>query len=220
MIAPTALYVVGVAVFTIDNDLFCTAVTVSVSVGEVAPPPEAEAMFVTEPLSRSACVIVYDAVQVIDAPGARLAVAGQLASVALWGTLNAADAAMVGSGPANFVPSLVLVRTGVCLLILAAVTQISRRITRLPHVVNALAQETLIVYFVHICIVYGSIWNPGLRYFFGTTLTPLPLVAIIVALIVAMAMLAAFWNRWKHMHPRLVRTVVLATGILMLLRVW
>ena len=43
----------------------------------------AEATLVTEPASRSAWVIVYDAVQVIDAPGARLAVAGQDSSVAL-----------------------------------------------------------------------------------------------------------------------------------------
>ena len=54
-----------------------SAVTVSVSVGEVTVPFEAEATFVTEPESRSAWVIVYDAVQVIDAAGARLAVAGQ-----------------------------------------------------------------------------------------------------------------------------------------------
>ena len=54
-----------------------TAVTVSVSVGEVAVPFVAEATLVTEPASRSAWVIVYDAVHVIDAPGARLAVAGQ-----------------------------------------------------------------------------------------------------------------------------------------------
>lgn len=141
-----------------------------------------------------------------------------LGLVALWAALNAADIAMVGSGPANFVPSLVLIRAGACLLILAAVTQVSRRITRLPHVVNALAQETLIVYFVHICIVYGSIWNPGLRYIFGTTLTPLPLAAIVVALVAAMAQLAASWNRWKHQHPRRVRLVVVATGALMLLR--
>ncbi len=33
-------------------------------------PEEAEAVFVTDPASRSACVIVCEAVQVTDAPGA------------------------------------------------------------------------------------------------------------------------------------------------------
>ena len=60
----------------------------------------AEAMLVTEPASRSAWVTVYDAVQVIDAPGARLAVAGQDSSVAL--------SSLTVNGPANVtLPELV-----------------------------------------------------------------------------------------------------------------
>ena len=55
---PTALYVCGVAVFTIVSAGDCSAVTVSVSVGEVTVPFVAEATLVTEPPSRSACVIV------------------------------------------------------------------------------------------------------------------------------------------------------------------
>ena len=38
---------------------------------ESVPPAEAFAVFVTEPLSRSACVIEYDAVHVTDSPGSR-----------------------------------------------------------------------------------------------------------------------------------------------------
>ena len=77
---------------TIDNAGDWTAVTVAVSVGEVVVPFVAEAMLVTEPESRSAWVIVYDAVQVIDPPGARLAVAGHDSSVALSSlTVNGPD---------------------------------------------------------------------------------------------------------------------------------
>ena len=47
---------------------------------------------------------------------------------------------------------------------------------------------------------------------------PLPMLLVILLLIVAMTVLAAWWNRWKHMHPRRVRAVVLAIGVLMLLR--
>ncbi len=62
------------------------------SVGEVVVPLVAEAMLVTEPESRSAWVIVYDAVQVMKSPGARLAVAGQVSSVALSSlTVNGPD---------------------------------------------------------------------------------------------------------------------------------
>src|ERR1019366_2563325 len=82
MTSPTALYVVGVAVLTIVSAGDWTAVTVLVSVGEVPgvvpKNPWADATLVTLPASSSAWVIVKLAVQVIEAPGARLAVAGQL----------------------------------------------------------------------------------------------------------------------------------------------
>lgn len=142
-----------------------------------------------------------------------------LAMVALWLALNAAGATSIGHGPYNYLPGQVLLRAGVCLLILAGVAHASQRIRRPPHVLGALAQETLVVYVVHVCIVYGSIWNPGLaRLFGGPTLSPLPMLLVILLLIIAMTALAAWWNRWKHMHPRRVRAVVFAVGALMLLR--
>ena len=49
---------VGVAVLTIERAGLWTAVTVSVSVGEVTTPLVAEAMLVTEPASMSAWVMV------------------------------------------------------------------------------------------------------------------------------------------------------------------
>ena len=58
--------------------MFTTAVTVSLSGFDVTVPLVAVAVFVTEPASRSACPMVYVAVQVIDAPTARLVSAGQV----------------------------------------------------------------------------------------------------------------------------------------------
>src|SRR5665647_340660 len=89
MVAPTALYVVGVAVLTIVSAGEATAVTVSVSVGELTVPFVAEATFVREPASSSAWVIVKLAVHVIEAPGARLVgVSGQVTLALSSATLN------------------------------------------------------------------------------------------------------------------------------------
>ena len=79
------------AVFTIASDGVCTAVTVSVSVGELTalPPnvPEAKATFVIEPAARSNGVTVRCEVHVVDAPGSR-SPAGQIAP---GGSSSAAD---------------------------------------------------------------------------------------------------------------------------------
>ena len=65
------------------------------------------------------------------------------------------------SGSWSWIPGDVLVRTGSCLIILGILAHASRYIVQLPRVFGALAQESLVVYFVHLCVVYGSIWNRG-----------------------------------------------------------
>ena len=64
--------------FTTSSSGFATAPTVTVSAGDVTTPFVAEATFTILPASRSACVTVYDAVQVSDSPGASPVVGGQI----------------------------------------------------------------------------------------------------------------------------------------------
>ena len=73
--------------------------TVSVSWLELVPPACAVATFVTEPLFRSACVIVYDAVQVIDSPGSRVPL--RLPTVVTAGQVTVALSSVTVTGPAS-----------------------------------------------------------------------------------------------------------------------
>ncbi len=125
---------------------------------------------------------------------------------------------LFGGGPAAFVPGEVLLRAGVCLVLLAVTAHASSRIDRLPHIFGAVAQETLLIYFVHLCIVYGSVWNPGLARSYGMALTPLQTAAAVLGVISSMVLLAWYWNWAKHVQPRRSRWVSLAVGTLLLLR--
>jgi hypothetical protein len=107
---------------------------------------------------------------------------------------------------------------GASLILLAFIARASQRITRLPHVFGAVAQETLLIYFVHLCIVYGSIWNRGLAQAYGPTLGPGGTVFYVILLLAAMAGLALYWNWWKHTRPRLARWTALAVGGLLVYR--
>src|SRR5437870_3864812 len=71
MVWPVALYVAGLALLARVSAFACVAVTVALAGAEVAPLPETVAVLVIEPASRSACVIVWVFVQLVDAPGAR-----------------------------------------------------------------------------------------------------------------------------------------------------
>jgi len=136
-----------------------------------------------------------------------LALAGRSFSVSLF-----------GPGPPGAVPMDVLTRAGACLVVLAAIAQASRRITQLPRIFGAVAQETLLIYFVHLCIVYGSIWNPGLSQVYGPTLTPAATVGCVLMLLVSMVGLAWYWNWWKHTSPAGARWMAYAAGGLLLFK--
>ena len=58
----------------------------------------------------------------------------------------------------------------------------------------AVAGLSVLIYFVHLCIVYGSIWNAGLWRFYGESLTPMATVFASLAVVGAMCGLAWQWN--------------------------
>ena len=119
----------------------------------------------------------------------------------------------VSAGPWSGIPGDVLVRTGSCFLILGILVHASRYIVQLPRVVGAVAQESLVVYFVHLCVVYGSIWNSGLYRFYGEALTPAATVMAVLAVVAPMIALAWLWNGLKHARPRAARLVSVAAGV-------
>jgi hypothetical protein len=80
-----------------------------------------------------------------------------------------------------------------------------------------MAQESLLIYFVHLCIVYGSIWNVGLQSFFGGMLRLMPAMLFVVVMVGAMAALAWAWNWCKHAHGRVARLVSAAVFACLLL---
>lgn len=114
------------------------------------------------------------------------------------------------SAPWSSSPNQFALRAGVVMVVLGGLVYVSERLGRLPHIVTAIAQESLFIYFVHLCIVYGSIWNRGLRAHYGHTLPPLQALLVALALAGAMAMLAWFWNWCKHAHQRPARVAAAA----------
>jgi uncharacterized membrane protein len=113
----------------------------------------------------------------------------------------------------GWVPGQMLLRTGVCLVLLGLVAHASRRIGQLPHVFGAVAQESLLVYFVHLCIVYGSPWNSGLYQFYGEALAPGATVLAVIGVVLPMIALAWHWNGLKHHRPRLAQALAMAIGL-------
>jgi uncharacterized membrane protein len=116
------------------------------------------------------------------------------------------------ANPYGVPPREFVLRAGPCLMIMAAIAFASRHITHLPRVFAAVAQESLLIYFVHLCIVYGSVWNYGLASRYAAALGPWSTLAAVIFVITTMAGLAWAWNYWKRTHPRTSRTVPWLVG--------
>jgi uncharacterized membrane protein len=139
-----------------------------------------------------------------------------LALLGLSEALRVQPASDWWTGMGASIPMEFAMRAGSCLVLLAAIAHGSRRVTRLPHVFSAVAQETLVIYFVHLCLVYGSVWNQGLWQVYQQSLDPLATGALVLLLIASMVALAWYWNWLKHARPVAARWTARAAWTLLI----
>jgi uncharacterized membrane protein len=136
--------------------------------------------------------------------------------VGYW--LTAQQVLLFGPGPFAFVPGNILLRAGVCFCLVGLIAHASRALGQLPHAFGAVAQESLLIYVLHLLIVFGSVLGPGLVNVYGPTRTPLDLLPIVAALIASMALAAYGWNWLKHTHRRVAWWTSVSAGGLLLIR--
>jgi len=146
-----------------------------------------------------------------------LLVPGLVLSIAGW-ALSAVENAPWGPDAWNFMPIQLAIRIGACLIILAGIAWASQHLGRVPHFCAAVAQETLPIYFVHLCIVYGSIWNPGLAVWYAASLGPLPTLLCVLLILGSMAALGWYWHGLKHTRPRLARWITAGVAALLVVQ--
>jgi uncharacterized membrane protein len=108
-------------------------------------------------------------------------------------------------GVANFWPTsphLFITRVGFVLAVLGLATLAAPRLQSSATTLRSFAEESLLVYFVHLDLLYGSVWNTGLRHYLGSSLSFTEAYAWVIVMIAAMAALAFYWNHAKKTYPR------------------
>lgn len=84
----------------------------------------------------------------------------------------------IGSNPWKYYNGLVLFRLGVVVLLNAVFTLIALKIQTIPKIIILLGRNTLLIYVIHLIIIYGSAWNRGLNYFYERSLDPFLTISI------------------------------------------
>jgi uncharacterized membrane protein len=64
-------------------------------------------------------------------------------------------------------PNTIFYRVGFVLLLTSVVSYISLRVNHIPQLIILAGRNTLLIYIVHLIILYGSAWTPGINLLWG-----------------------------------------------------
>jgi len=80
--------------------------------------------------------------------------------------------------------ALIFYRLGIILMLNSFMSFVSLKIKHIPDIISKLGKNTLLVYVVHVIILYGSAWIPGFGMFYPKTLN-IPLSILAALLLIA-----------------------------------
>lgn len=103
--------------------------------------------------------------------------------------------------------SLVYYRLGIVIILNGGMALLSTQIKGIPDLVQQVGKNTLLIYVVHIIILYGSAWIPGVGMFYPKSLNAVGSVAAAILLIILMIGMVAIVERIKTMKKRKLATV-------------
>ena len=107
-------------------------------------------------------------------------------------------------GWTGIMPSLrgFMTKSGVIIMLAVLLERCECLWVRMPTPVKYFGQESLVVYVVHLMIVYGSVLNRGLTSYWGKMLSYGEVYLFIIWLMTAMVALAYVWHKLKLEHMR------------------
>ena len=100
--------------------------------------------------------------------------------------------------------SLIFFRVGVVLVLNAIVSYISLKVNSIPKLIILIGRNTLMIYVVHLLILYGSAWNPGLYGWIGRTFNGLQVIISAVIMFGLMSLMVLLFNKFRIKNKQLV----------------
>jgi uncharacterized membrane protein len=98
----------------------------------------------------------------------------------------------------------IIFRIGFVLVLTGLVSLISQSIQSIPHIIILIGRNTLLIYVVHLLILYGSVINPGLVLVWGHKLNPTFTITAALVMISLMILLVIIINKFKIRNKQLV----------------
>jgi hypothetical protein len=104
----------------------------------------------------------------------------------------------------SYTPDTIFFRVGFVLVLNSIVSFISQKIESIPRIVILVGRNTLLIYVVHLMILFGSAWNPGLTLLFAGSLNVTVTVIAAVLMITLMILMVHLLSKFKFRNKQLV----------------
>ncbi|MFI5236774.1 MAG: heparan-alpha-glucosaminide N-acetyltransferase domain-containing protein [Ignavibacteriales bacterium] len=101
-------------------------------------------------------------------------------------------------------PSTIFLRVGFVLLLTSAVSYIALKLNSIPQLLILVGRNTLLIYFIHLIILYGSTWTPGLNLLWGDSFTGWQSFGAAVIMLTLMAFMVVGIHRFKIHNKEMV----------------
>ncbi|WP_083832041.1 heparan-alpha-glucosaminide N-acetyltransferase domain-containing protein [Ignavibacterium album] len=98
----------------------------------------------------------------------------------------------------------IIFRVGFVLILTGIVSYISQSINSIPRIIILIGRNTLLIYVVHLMIIFGSAWNPGLSMIWGNSLSASTTILIALIMITLMTLMVYLLNKLKIRNKQLV----------------
>jgi len=106
--------------------------------------------------------------------------------------------------PTSYTPDTITFRIGFVLLLNSLVSYISQKIESVPKIIILVGRNTLLIYVVHLMILFGSAWNPGLSLLFGGKLGVLSTIIFALSMVTLMTLMVYLLSKLKFRNKQLV----------------
>ncbi len=95
-------------------------------------------------------------------------------------------------------------RIGFVLVLNSVVSYISQKMESIPRIIILIGRNTLLIYIVHLMILYGSAWNPGIILLFGSSFNVSYTIGSALLMLTLMTLMVIALNKLKLRNKQLV----------------
>jgi hypothetical protein len=100
--------------------------------------------------------------------------------------------------------AIILLRVGFVLLLNSLVSFIALKLETIPRFLILIGRNTLLIYIVHLMILYGSAWNPGLSQLFAYSFNVWKTVGTALLMVLTMTAMVLVIHKFKIRNKEVV----------------